>query len=166
MSGNFDVEALNRLISETTILLRQGAVVTHKPGVVTIQAMPHENDDLPPFTVKVDLVVVTVGVLPLAHERRGTLIELLKHYPYPQRLAAGPSYIELGGVLGDQGQALALIALGHVLKLWEAITPALFGVTGDEAQKMAGLGYIMISGFEHENLATPSSVPPSFQQPS
>ena len=146
-----NIEALNKLISETTILLRKGAVVTRKPGVVTIQAMPHENDELPPFTTKVDLVMVTVGVLPIAHERRGTLVELLKHYPYPERLAAGPSYIELGGILGDQGQALALIALGHVLKLWEAITPALFGVTGAEAQKMAGMGYVMISGFKHEN---------------
>lgn len=146
-----NIEALNKLISETTILLRKGAVVTRKPGVVTIQAMPHENDDLPPFTVKVDLVMVTVGVLPIAHERRGTLVELLKRYPYPERLAAGPSYIEIGGILGDQGQALALIALGHVLKLWEAITPALFGVTGAEAQKMAGMGYVMISGFKHEN---------------
>ena len=146
-----NIEALNKLISETTILLRKGAVVTRKPGVVTIQAMPHENDELPPFTTKADLVMVTVGVLPIAHERRGTLVELLKHYPYPERLAAGPSYIELGGILGDQGQALALIALGHVLKLWEAITPALFGVTGAEAQKMAGMGYVMISGFKHEN---------------
>lgn len=164
MTDNFDVDALNRLISETTMLLRKGAVVTRKPGSVTVQSMPHENDDLPPFTTKVDLVLVTVGVLPIAHERRGELVRLLKGYPDPERLAGGPSYIELGGVLGDQGLALALIALGHVLKLWEAITPALLGVTGAEAQEMAGLGFVMISGFKHENdLATPSTLSPALR---
>lgn len=159
MADNFDIDALNRIIAENTVLMRKGAVVTRKPGVVTVQAMPHESEDLPPFTTKVDLTLVTVGVLPKAHERRAEVIDLLRNYPQPERLAGGPSYIELGGVLGDQGMALALIALGHVLKLWQAITPALFGVTGAEAQKMAGMGYVMISGFKHENGHRISDVP-------
>lgn len=146
-----DINALHKLLEDTTVLLRKGADVTHRSvggvDVVTIQVMPHEDEGLPPFTKKIDLVLVTVGVLPVAHERRAELVKLLNTYPQPERLAGGPSYIEVGAVIGDQGAALRLIALGHVLRLWNVITPATLGMGGEQAREAAGAGWVMTDGY-------------------
>ncbi len=76
------------------------------------------------------------------------LLEVLKEYPDQKRLAGGPSYLELGGVLGDQGLALMLIGLGEVLGVWKVVTPKTFGMTGEQANAMAGNGMIMAGGFK------------------
>ena len=76
------------------------------------------------------------------------LIAILKTYPQPERLAGGPSYIEVGGEIGDQGAAFQLFALGKVLGLWDIITPEKLGITGPEANQMAGMGFVMMSGFK------------------
>jgi hypothetical protein len=61
------------------------------------------------------------------------------------RLKAGPSYIELGAWLGDQHTALIVMALGEHHGLWKVITPATLKSEGEEADTLAGLGYVMIS---------------------
>ena len=45
---------------------------------------------------------------------------------------AGPSYIELGAWIGDQGLALALMGLGSALGIWGIITPQTLGIEGEE----------------------------------
>lgn len=143
-----DTNRLAQLIGKTTVLLRKGAPVRREGNVVTIQSMPHEDEDLDPFTVKVNLTLVSVAVLPVAATHRSELIDILRSYPEPERMEGGPSYIEVGGVIGDQGLALRLFALGHVLKLWRVITPETLGVDGEEAKTMAGIGYVMINGYD------------------
>lgn len=62
-----------------------------------------------------------------------------------ERLAQGPSYIELGAWIGDQGVALCLIGLGKILGLWDVVIPATLGIEGAEAEQMMGMGFIMIA---------------------
>lgn len=98
---------------------------------------------------KVDCHFITVGVNKIKAEAyKDKLVAILKTYPRPERLAAGPSYIEVGGEIGDQGTAFQLFALGKVLGIWDVITPAKLGITGPEADQMAGMGLVMISGFK------------------
>jgi hypothetical protein len=82
------------------------------------------------------------------------LAALLATYPQPERLAAGPSYIEVGAELGSQDMALRLFALGQVLGFWTLITPVTCGFAGEEARALAGQGWIMISGFAPPRSAT------------
>jgi hypothetical protein len=79
------------------------------------------------------------------------LLPLLKEYPDQERLAGGPSYVEMGGMLGSQDLALRLIGLGALVGVWEAITPERLGITGAAAQKAAGYGYVMCSGLRQAN---------------
>lgn len=61
------------------------------------------------------------------------------------RLAQGPSYIELGGWIGDQGLALSLMGLGERLGLWNVVTPRVLGITDQEkAANLMGMGFVMI----------------------
>jgi hypothetical protein len=143
-----NMNRLYEILKATTIQLRKGeAVVTKQPGVTEIFAMPHV-DEIPAGFVPVDMEFLTIGVnLSEAERHRGDLIEILKTYP-DQRLALGPSYIEVGGEIGDQGAAFQLFALGSVLGLWNLITPTSLGFDSDEAREIAGRGYIMITGFD------------------
>jgi hypothetical protein len=75
------------------------------------------------------------------------LLALLKeHYPNYDRLQKGPSYIEIGAGLGDQGLALLLMGLGELVGLWKVMTPKCLGATKEQAEQLAGMGHIMISG--------------------
>ena len=97
----------------------------------------------------IDCILVAVGVRKdPAEAHKAELIELLKAYPQPERLAAGPSYIEVGGVLGDQGAAFQLFALGQVLGLWKIISPTTVGIRGEDAHRMAGNGFVLMSGYD------------------
>lgn len=148
-----NLDHLHTLLRDCTKQLRKGDVVTESGGnfgmkVTTIDNMPHadapENDGLE----KIDMELVVIGVdKTKAEQRRAELIDLLNHYPEPERLAGGPSYIEVGGVIGDQGAAFQLFALGQVLGLWKVITPASMGITGPEAKALAGTGMVMITGY-------------------
>jgi hypothetical protein len=117
-------------------------------GVVDIYAMPHVS------TAKglelVDCVFIVVGVdNAMADIVKDDLIGLLNDYPNPDRLAAGPSYMEVGAVLDSQDYALRLFALRQVLGLWKVITPGTMGVVeASIARQMAGSGFIMISGYK------------------
>lgn len=59
-------------------------------------------------------------------------------------LAGGPSYITLGGWLGDQGLALMLIGAVELAGIAKAITPKMLGATGEMADQMAGSGLVML----------------------
>ena len=121
-------------------------------GVVEIFDML-STEVAPKNLVLVDLVFISVGVnKEKAEAKKNDLIEWLKNYPEPERLAEGPSYIELGATIGDQQTALCLIALGDVLGLWKAITPMTLGIVGDQAKELAGKGLIMLSGFSPEKV--------------
>jgi hypothetical protein len=160
-----NLDRLYEILNETTMQLRKGDVVhgdkhlvdaikdgrdlSKEPGgVVTIDAMPHVSEAKPDIE-KVDLEFLVIGVdRAKAQAHKDELVSILKTYPEPERLASGPSYIEVGGELGDQGAAFMLFALGKALGLWDIITPASMGFDGAEARAMAGQGFIMISGFK------------------
>ena len=52
------------------------------------------------------------------------------------------NYINMGAEVGDQGMAIMAIALGHLLGVWKALTPALMGIPDDLAKQMAGMGML------------------------
>lgn len=57
------------------------------------------------------------------------------------------NYIELGAKLGDQGCALSMIGVGHVLGIWSALSPeTVLGAIVDEKLKrdMAGMGMVAL----------------------
>jgi hypothetical protein len=147
-----DLNRLYAILRDTTVQLRKGAEVEHErvgPVDVThVWAMPHESE-APPSMEKVDCALLTVAVDKARAETvRADLVALLADYPEPDRLAGGPSYIEVGAVIGDQGAAFQLFALGAVLGLWTVITPRTLGFTDDtEVRAMAGRGLVMMSGY-------------------
>ena len=97
--------------------------------------------EAPSHSVDLHFFWVSAREEPSASELR----ELLRiNYPDLDRLQGGSSYIELGGILGDQGIALRLIGLGHLLGLWQALTPESMGMTGSMADQMAGMGMVNI----------------------
>ncbi len=168
-----NIDRLYKILSETTVQLRKGEEIEGDPqlvdaiknfkkgdgvdklpgGSVHIYAMPHEsqtNDGIE----KVDCHFITVGVdKAKAEAHKAELVAILKEWPSEAwgspvpKLEEGPSYIHVGGVIGDQGAAFQLFALGKVLGLWDIVTPAKFGITGPEASQMAGNGFVMMSGF-------------------
>jgi hypothetical protein len=163
-----DLSKLYEILSETTIQLRKGEEIEGSPelveqikrgdhptagGVAEIYMMPHASEAKPELK-KIDLEFLVIGVDKHAAERRkAELINILNSYPEPDRLAGGPSYIEVGGVIGDQGAAFQLFALGQVLGIWNVITPASMGITGAEARRLAGSGFVMISGYTAASVA-------------
>lgn len=122
-------------------------------AVTEIYDMP-PSSEIPDECEIVDMHFVAVAVNKAkAEKRRGELIALLNDYPEPGQLAGGPSYIGVGGVIGDQGLAFELFALGKVLGIWDVITPATFRMTGAEADRAAGAGYIMCTGYRQKAAA-------------
>ena len=101
--------------------------------------------EAPAHSVNVHFFWVSARNNPTKEELKALL---LAQYPNPDRLKDGPSYIEIGGVLGDQGLALLLIGLGQLVGLWKAITPEVLGMSGPMAQQMAGSGFVMMSGVQ------------------
>ncbi len=163
-----NLERLRQILSVTTVQLRRGEEVEGDPelveavkglkegddldrlpgGSVHIYAMPHESEAKKGIE-KVDCHFIIVGVDKAAAQTcREELVAILGDYPQPDRLAGGPSYIEVGAVIGDQGAAFQLFALGKVLGLWDVITPKTLGVTGPDADQLAGRGMVMMSGFK------------------
>jgi hypothetical protein len=150
-----NIDRLFKILDETTTQYRKGEqVVVSKIGeagrrieVVELYNMAHV--DQAPVDAGVDLVDVeflTIAVDKAAAERnRAELLAILREWPEPARLAGGPSYMEVGGVVGDQGAAFQLFALGQTLGLWKVMTPKDFGYEGDEVQRVAGMGYIFIA---------------------
>ena len=81
--------------------------------------------------------------------RGGDKAELLAlvRAEHPELLdGAEHNYLEVGGKLGDQGLALMLIGLGHVLGAWKALSPHTMLPDGDDDLKiqMAGMGMVSL----------------------
>ena len=141
---------LYEILSETTSEYRKGPEVTKEITenleVTHVYAMP-PLEEAPETDVMVDVHFMQIAVnKDKAEKVRNELNEILDTYPDPERLRGGPSYIEVGAVIGDQGAAFKLFALGEVLGMWKVITPASLGMTGAIADQMAGGGMVMISG--------------------
>ena len=146
-----DTAKLYEILRKTCSQLRKGEVVEHSPGVTEVYMMPKEDDPAFAEQVKVNMHFITVAVnKTVAEAERDSLIELLNNWPEPEMLAGGPSYIAVGGVIGDQGAAFELFALGKVLGIWDIITPEVFGIKGEQADQMAGAGYIMCTGYKQK----------------
>lgn len=149
-----NVGALHQILDSTTRQLRKGGTVEHERighlEVTHVYAMQHVSEASDRWE-KVDCHFVVIGVdREAAQPIEGVLRAILSEYPQPQRLAGGPSYIEVGAAIGDQGAALQLFGLGEVLGLWKVITPSSMGITGSEADDLAGRGFVMISGYQIE----------------
>ena len=149
------MQELLNAVAICTALWRKGPVFREDTSagglqVTTIDAMPKAPPAAPGIAL-VDVHFATVSVeIAKAMQWRTRIIDHLKAWPSPGRLEQGPSYIEIGGVLGDQGQALRLMGLGEVLGFLKVMTPAHLGVEGPHADSMAGAGFVMISGFRPE----------------
>ena len=152
-----DTDRLYEILLKTTKEYRKGDEVTVDNStpdlkVTHIYAMPHENEAPAGATHElIDVHFMQIGVNKKKAEKyREEFEALLDKYPEPDRLAGGPSYIEVGAILGSQGSAFRMFALGQVLGLWTVITPAALGMTGPMADQMAGSGMVMINGYKRK----------------
>ena len=150
-----NMDRLYEILRECTIQLRTGKPFAQEdhPGltVTTINLNPHESEARPDLE-KVDLLLLTVGVdKAKAEEHRAEFISFLRDWPEPAALADGPSYIHLGGTLGDQGTAFQFMAMGKVLRLWDIITVQSLGGSREQAIQAALSGFVMISGFREKS---------------
>ncbi len=141
-----DTNALQRILVAACRLYRKGEARTERESenvrVVEFFDMPHVSE-APKHLRMIDVHFYVVGVDMAEAERlRGALESWLATYPHPSRLRAGPSYIEIGGAIGDQGMALTLFALGEALDLWRVMKPSDLGLSSDAADRAAGLGYV------------------------
>lgn len=120
-------------------------------GIIEFFAMPHvsEVQKQRPDLKIVDMVFIDVAVDPVkAEKHRDEIVRILNDYPEMERLKGGPSYMEIGAVLGDQGFALAVMAVGSVLGLWDIISGKTIGASPQETKDMAGVGFLLISGYK------------------
>lgn len=152
-----DTKRLYEILDETTTQLRKGEEIEErKEGgvhVLEVYAMPHESEAKEGIE-KVDCHFIVVGVdKAKAKKIKEELVGILADWPLEAwgvpvpKLQDGPSYTHAGGVIGNQGKAFQLFALGQVLGLWKVITPESLGITGDQANQMAGSGFVMINGY-------------------
>src|ERR1700733_2312134 len=158
-----DLVKLHDILRDTTIQLRKGEAIHGTPelvgaiergdehlpgGVVTFDMMPAVTE-APPELERIDMEFLVIGVdKAKAEARRSEFVDVMQGYPDLERLAGGPSYIEVGAEIGDQGVAFQLFALGKTLGMWDVITPAKLGFSGEEAKQMAGAGFVMMTGYK------------------
>ena len=147
-----NLEKLYEILGTTTVMYRKGEEVEERREgslqIIELNLMPHVSEASSNME-KIDCHFVVVGVdKKKAEQYREELIEILNAYPQPKRLAAGPSYIEVGAEIGDQGAAFRLFALGEVLGLWKIITPEALGFKEPEADILAGSGMVTIDGYK------------------
>jgi hypothetical protein len=158
-----NVDKLVELVNETTQVYRKGnpIEVRREKGasvnvsVVEIYAYPHTGEaPTGEGFEKIDMHFIDVVVnKKAAEEHDHEFAEVMKGYPDQKRLADGPSYIELAGVIGvEQETAFRLMALGKVAGLWDLMTPEI--LLGKDAPKdlvnqMAGMGMINVIGIRY-----------------
>lgn len=148
------LEQIVQIVEECTLPFRKGAPekIESFGDVLTVHTydyMADPDDETARTLEMVDCVLLIVGVdVAKAGARKDDLVAALADWPeLRNELKQGPSYIVVGGTLGDQGLAFRLFALGHVLGLWELITPVKFGMRGKAAINAAGIGFVMIGGY-------------------
>lgn len=130
-----DTERLYEIIRATTLCSTECALPDDMPAVAV-----HF------FRVGVDVACATA--------LRDDLIAVLDGYPDPARFKAGLSYIEVGAEVGDQHATLLLFGLGEALRLWKVITPEVMGIEGEQADELAGRGFVMTSGYSPNGSAS------------
>lgn len=119
------------------------------PNDYNLSELPVEKASRLESMKEVSVHFFKVGVDPvLAGNRVNELRTILSDLDSEGLLSQGPTYIHLGGMLGDQGRALQLMAVGHVAGLWELSTPESLGIVGEAASQLAGLGMIHVTGFQ------------------
>lgn len=154
------IRELAKFVQDYSLVFRKGEIVAeHDTGnvhVVTVDAFP----EIPSSERTIDMHFVAVGFTADALGRRDEFLELIRESEQGEfasisldRIKQGPSYIEYGGWLGDQTLALQFLALGELYDLWKVITPERFSVTGDDADRMAGAGFVMNSGLRLEDVS-------------
>jgi len=152
-----NVERLYQILKDSTKVYRKGEEVeVRKVGNLevtelfgyghTSEAPTKDNFD------KVDMIFVDVVVdKTKANKYKAEFERILKEYPQPERLAGGPSYIELSPNLElSQEYGLRLMALGKVLGLWDVVSAKTLGLDDATARQMAGRGFLMITGYKVE----------------
>jgi hypothetical protein len=148
------IRTLNEVITEQTLPFRKGeeVKVEVKDGitVVTIDGFPES----PSHGALVDVFFIQVGFSEAAADK-AAFVKAAQDALQPgagefsdmdaETLAQGPSYIALGGWLGDQTQALLFMALCAFHLGASIITPATLGITDEEpANELAGRGMVMV----------------------
>lgn len=116
--------------------------------VVEVKAFP----EAPPNAVRADVHFVVVAPTEGFPERDDLVDTVRAALGGPgefirlsaEDLAAGPSYITLGQWLGSQDLGLMLIGAVELAGIATAITPGVLGITGPDADVMAGLGMVMV----------------------
>lgn len=149
---------LNELIDyveRATVTYRKGDVVKVSNStalrVITIDAFPAlpEGD-----TTTIDCHFVEVGFTEAlaehTHEEFAAMILAAADGEFARLTAkdwaGGPSYIAIGGWIGDQGRAFQFMAMCVAHGLADAvITPERLHITGAEAEHLAGLGLVMLA---------------------
>ena len=153
---NWNTQKLANILHDCSVQLRNGDPLTREAvgpvDVVTIDFNPPVSDAAPHLEV-IDLTLLCVGVdREEAEAHKDELATILSDYPDPDVMSGGPSYIAVGGEVGDQGLAFQLFAVGKVLGFWDVITPERMGFDGDEARNLAGQGFVMITGFRRPSV--------------
>ncbi|MBI5065319.1 hypothetical protein HZA97_03705 [Candidatus Woesearchaeota archaeon] len=149
-----DTEKLYQILQQTTTVYRKGELVEEKKVgdlvVTEVFGYPHTKEAPCQGYKKVDLIFVDVVV----DEQKALTIKeelekILSSYPQPERLAGGPSYIELSPNCGlEQEGGLRLMALGEALGLWNVMSAKTLGLNDEMALDLAGQGFLMISGYK------------------
>lgn len=159
-----DQSMVRAFIHQTTRIYRPGPEIEETPtgwgGIVEIWVgTPHESEAVtdPDLFPSIDVHFFRVSVSRAdAEALSGTFYDVMEDWPVDptyspeNRLAGGPSYIELGAQIGTfmgQQDAMRLMALGEVLGAWKVITPGRLGLTGTDADRAAGGGYIMVTPY-------------------
>ena len=148
-------QELYNILQETTQVYRKGEKVQVREmgdsQVVEIFGYPHTSEAPEEEGYeKVDMIFVDVLVdKKKVTQRKRDLEKILAHYPQPERLAGGLSYIELSPGCGlEQEDGLRLMALGKVLGLWDIVSGKTFGMDEREASELARKGLILITGYK------------------
>jgi hypothetical protein len=151
-----NTQRLYEILQKTTRVYRKGEQIEQKivgnVHVTEIYGYPHTSEAKENGYEKVDMIFVDVLVdRQKAAKIKNELEEILADYPQPERLAGGPSYIELAPNIGlEQEGALRTMALGKALGLWEVMSAKTLGMDEQTAREMAGAGFLMISGYKTE----------------
>ena len=156
-----NTKRLYEILLKTTDQYRKSDEVTVDKSTLGLKvthlwSMPHEDEAPTGNTHElVDVHFMQIAVNKEEAEKHREEFEiLLSEYPEPDRLAGGPSYLEVGAFIGSQEAAFRMFALGQALGLWTVMTPAKLGITGPMADQMAGSGMVMISGYKGKTECT------------
>ncbi|MBU3904973.1 MAG: hypothetical protein KJ906_02410 [Nanoarchaeota archaeon] len=150
-----NTKELYEILQDSTRVYRKGEIVEESEleHIKVVEIFGYEHTDNAPKEDnfdKIDMIFVDVLVdKTKAKDYKNNLINILKEYPQPERLAGGPSYIELAPNLEmEQESTLRLMALGKSLEMWDIISGKTLGMDDAKTKELAGSGMLMISGYK------------------